>query len=136
QIRFRYESLKKKNKLLLEKIKDFKNLYYFSKKEYARVMDQVLFSEHLKPLSILERRKAIDHYGLDTRLGYISMVTDFLPYVLKARRDLELDIFRPKIEEKIKDRIKDRTKSRPKSIIKDSEGRRISKRKKRSEVRP
>ena len=46
----------------------------------------------------------VEERDLDCRVGYLAMVTDFFPYALEAKKDLELELFIPSLHRRVKAR--------------------------------
>ncbi len=104
RVRSQYQKILREEETIDESLREIKDLYYYRRKEHDRVMDQVLFAEHLRPLSLEQRKKVLTEQGLDFRLGYIAMVGDFLPYLSGLKREMQLELFRSNLTEKIKAR--------------------------------
>lgn len=86
---------------LVEEINFLNNLRHNNKRVYRRIMDKVLFAKTLDGLSTEELDSRVKKRGLDSRVGYLAMVADFIPFVLEARDDLELKLYMGPIKEKI-----------------------------------
>lgn len=103
--RMRYASRRHIEKMseIVEEINRLNNLRWNNKRAYSRAMDKVLFAEKmLGRMEEVEQKVAAGN--LDLRLGYLALVTDFVPFVLEGQKELELDGFMDPIKEKVKAR--------------------------------
>lgn len=75
-----------------------------NKPAYLRMMDKVLFSKDIGEKDIPELEEQIKVERLDTRIGYLAMIADFIPIALEAKSELELKKYMPIIMTKIKAR--------------------------------
>ncbi len=82
------------------------NLRYYQKKAYSQAMDKVLFSEALKGQSSDDLEKIVIDRHLDTRIGYLAIVADFIPFVLEGQEDLELKSYQQPIKKKVAARMR------------------------------
>ncbi len=80
------------------------NLRYSNKHLYHRTMDKVLFADSLRDRTTEELQTMVRERNLDIRIGYLAMVSEFIPYVLSGRKHLELRYYIAPIREKIKAR--------------------------------
>lgn len=78
---------------------------------YDRTMDKVLFAESMQEKSTEDLGRLVRERGLDPRLGYLALVAEFVPYILHARRYLELEDSIESITEKIRARQEKRKRS-------------------------
>ncbi|MDP3733957.1 MAG: hypothetical protein Q8R37_01895 [Nanoarchaeota archaeon] len=98
---------RQKKRILKEKIKvvkDIDELNFFrrdDKKMYYRTMDKVLFATAMSDTNLEEK---IAEQGLDSRLGYVAMVWDFIPFAVEGKKDITLELFRDSIAAKVKAR--------------------------------
>jgi hypothetical protein len=75
---------------------------------YHRTMDKILFAqEHAATLS--EDFDRLVDERMDWRIGYLAMVTDFIPYALEAKKELMLDLFMGSLERRVRARLSEDT---------------------------
>ncbi len=75
-----------------------------NKPMYHRNMDKVLFAQLYEQTTPEELTHLVEEQGLDWRVGYLAMITDFIPYAFGAKKDLELDLFMPSLQRRVKAR--------------------------------
>lgn len=71
---------------------------------YHRTMDKVLFAQQYKQTAPDDLERLVEEQGLDWRLGYLALVTDFIPYAFAARKDLGLHLFMESLQRRVKAR--------------------------------
>ena len=79
-------------------------LRYSKKPIYDRLMDKVLYSASIKSQEAEQAELAVTQRRLDPRVGYLSMVVDFLPFAFEAKDVLTLKNFMGPIPDKIRTR--------------------------------
>ena len=101
------ERMKKivKEKRVTLKFGDLNTIRKHNKPMYHRNMDKVLFAQQYEHTSSEELARLVEERGLDWRVGYLAMVTDFFPYAFGAKKDLELDIFMDSLQRRVKARL-------------------------------
>ncbi|MBI4738568.1 hypothetical protein HY772_03250 [Candidatus Woesearchaeota archaeon] len=77
------------------------NLHQANKRAYRRMMDKVLFAKTLEGLSVEQLEARVRENRFDTRVGYLAMLSDFIPFAVDARDDLELKMYIRPIKEKV-----------------------------------
>ena len=80
-------------------------LRYLNKQAYDRTMDKFVLSEELKALSVSDLETIVQDLCLDKRIGYLAMVGDFVPLILKGKKELTLELFMGPIREKVRARF-------------------------------
>jgi hypothetical protein len=104
--------LNRKKSKAWEELSGLNNYRWNNKHAYHRVMDLVLFAtEGLKGYSTEDMEREVQERGLDSRVGYLGIVSDFLPFVFKFADDLKLDRYMGPIRQKIEMRVKDKLES-------------------------
>ncbi len=98
------EKLKKRNSKWINETDTLLRFRYIRGKVYHRRMDMILFAKELEGYSIEDMEEMVEEKDLDYRYGYLAMVSDFIPFALKGRKDLELKTFMDNIKEKVKAR--------------------------------
>lgn len=89
-----------------EEIDDLNMTRYINKHVFHRNMDKALFAkEYLAGWSVEEMRLRIEEQGLDWRIGYLGLITDFISFVVEAKDDLALKLFMPSVQEKVRARV-------------------------------
>lgn len=92
--------IRQKSKLI-EEIDAWNVLRHKHTRLYRRTRDRILFGEALQEKSREDLRRMVTERDLDPRIGYLALVTDFMPYALKARPDLELNLFLADIQQRV-----------------------------------
>jgi len=96
----------KEKKKIVEDIDLYNHARSGNKYVFHRTMDKILFSQHqLKDKSLEDMAQMIQEQNLDWRIGYLAMIADYIPFVIDGKKDLELKVFMPNIQEKVRARI-------------------------------
>ena len=96
----------KEKKKIVEDIDQYNHTRKKNKYIFHRTMDKILFSQkQLKDKSLEDMAQMIKEHNLDWRIGYLAMIADYIPFVIDGKKDLELNVFLPSIQEKVRARI-------------------------------
>lgn len=96
----------KEKKKIVEDIDQYNHTRKKNKYIFHRTMDKILFSQkQLKDKSLEDMAQMIKEHNLDWRIGYLAMIADYIPFVIDGKKDLELKVFLPSIQEKVRARI-------------------------------
>lgn len=68
-------------------------------------MDKVLFAQQYEHTSPEYLDQIVEEQELDWRVGYLAIVTEFIPYALEARKDLTLDLFMESLQKRVRMRV-------------------------------
>jgi len=80
------------------------NLRADQRQKHDRIMDMVLYAKQLGNISIDELEKRVKQRNVNPDLGYLAIVSDFIPSILDAKRFLTLEPFLDDIKAKVKAR--------------------------------
>ena len=89
----------RKRKKIKEEIEQY-FIYGGKNRAFHRSMDKVLFAREL-PHSNDVLREMVEQQNMDTRLGYLATIADFIPFVHCAKDYLSLIAFKPDLAYKI-----------------------------------
>ena len=96
----------KEKEKLVEDIDLYNNARKRNKYVFHSSMDKILFSQHqLKDKSLEDMAQMIQTQNLDWHIGYLGMIADYIPFIVDGKKDLELKVFLPSIQQKVKARI-------------------------------
>lgn len=102
RLKYQQRRLKYKKSKVINEVDGLNYLRKDNSEIFHRRMDQVLFAKTLEKKSLGELEAMAAEQKLDPRMGYLAMVSDFVPYVMKGREHLTLGKFREQLKEKVK----------------------------------
>lgn len=102
RLKYQQRRLKDKKSKVISEVYGLNSLRIDHPKIFHRRLDQVLFAKTLEKKSLEELETMAAEQGLDPRIGYLAMVSDFVPYVLQGREHLTLVKFRGPLKDKVK----------------------------------
>lgn len=121
RLRRKEKRLNTQKSKIVREIDDLNHFRRHHRKFYDRTMDKVLFAKTLGGLSVEGMNTMMTEKGFDWRWGYLGIVVDFIPFIVRAKKDLTLRLFMDPIREKIRARkgstAADKTAQTPAGIL-------------------